>query len=50
MRTIEAFFIGVVLGGLLMLGWASTGDRKPQPIEDCACCEEFLDHIAQEHR
>lgn len=59
MRTVEAFLIGVVLGGLIVFGFVVS--REP-PSDDavpprvaardtaCACCTEYLDHIAAEHR
>ncbi len=52
MRTVEAFLVGAVFGGLLVFAWATMRDTSRQPVaadDTCACCEEFLQHIEQEH-
>jgi hypothetical protein len=54
-RSLEAFLIGLILGAILMTALkAANGDTKPAPVvaSDTSgpCCEEYLDHIAREHR
>lgn len=47
MRTLEAFLIGFVLGGLFGIS-AWIASPKPE-VKSSACCDEYLQHIEHHH-
>ena len=50
MRTVEAFLIGFIMGGLVVLGlFFAQKPAKPVTPTPTTCCDEYLDHIRAEH-